>query len=326
MVYKTKAMASPLPKGRSSFIFLSAFLFLFLASCGGGADRKNSDTPTMGRIKVGIEESYRLMLDAQIYTFESFYKYADIDTLYTNEADLINAFMNDSVPLIIVGRTLSENQIQYLKERQYIPKITKIAIDAVAFILHKDNSDTNFFYQNIKEIFEGKLTRWNQINPKSKLGSIEVIFDHFKSANPRYFKEKFKVDSLPPSCFAAKSNKEVIDYVETHPGAIGVIGVNWISDKSDSVSNQFLKRIKVAGISMEGERDAASTFYKPYQAYIAEGSYPFTREVFCINRQTYTGLAYGFSSFIAGEKGQLIILHSGMVPAAMPVRIVEIKH
>ncbi len=326
MVYNDVSMNSQVQKIKYSGIFFLPFLLFILASCGGGSDLKNSDTPTMGRIKVGIEESYRLMIDAQIYTFESLYKYATIDTVYTNEADLINAFMNDSVPLIIVGRNLTDNQIQYLKERQFIPKITKVAIDAVAFILHKENPDTNLYFHNIKDIFEGKLTRWNQINPKSKLGAVEVIFDHFKSANPRYFKDKFKIDSLPPTCFAAKNNQEVIDYVETHPGAIGVIGVNWISDKTDSVSNRFLKRVKVAGISMEGDNDPASTFYKPYQAYIAEGSYPFTREVFCINRQTYTGLAYGFSSFIAGEKGQLIILHSGMVPAAMPVRIVEIKH
>jgi phosphate transport system substrate-binding protein len=105
-----------------------------------------------------------------------------------------------------------------------------------------------------------------------------------------------------------------------------VIGVNWISNKADSLSNKFLQQIKVIGIAIEGDNDPGTKFYKPYQAYIAEGSYPFTRDVYCINRQTYTGLAYGFSSFIAGEKGQLIVLHSGLVPAAMPVRIVEIKH
>lgn len=310
---------------RILIIFPALAVLLFLSSCGG-ANQKNTDTPTMGQIRVGIEESYRLMIEAQVYTFESLYKYATIDTLFTNETDLINSFMNDSIQLIIVGRNLTENQVQYLKERQYYPKVTKVAVDAVAFIMNKENPDSNLLYQNVKDLFSGKLTQWNQINPKSKLGPVEVIFDNFKSSNPRYIKEKFALDSLPANCYAAKNNREVISYVESHRGAIGVIGVNWISDVTDSVSNRFLKRIRVAGIGMEGDNDPSTTFYKPYQAYIAEGSYPFTREVYCINRQTYTGLAYGFSSFIAGEKGQLIILHSGMVPAAMPVRIVEIKH
>lgn len=307
--------------------YLSFFLLvLLLASCGGGSGGKNTDTPTLGQIKVGVEESYRLMIEAEVYTFETFYKYAKIEPVYLNEADVINDFMNDSLQLIVVGRNLSENQVQYLRERQFIPKITKVAVDAVALIVHKDNPDTNFFYQTVKDLFLGKISKWNQINPKSALGSVQVVFDNFKSSNPRYFSEKFKLDSLPPVCFAANSNQEVISYVETHPGAIGVIGVNWISNKADSLSNKFLQQVKVIGIALEGENDSRTKFYKPYQAYIAEGSYPFTRDVFCINRQTYTGLAYGFSSFIAGEKGQLIVLHSGLVPAAMPVRIVEIKH
>jgi len=324
-VFYIKKMPTTTLKNNISYLLL-LFLVLFLSSCGGGTGSKNIDSPTFGRIRVGVEESYRLLIEAEVYTFETLYKYAKIDPVYLNEADVINDFMNDSMQLIVVGRSLTENQVQYLRERQYIPKITKVAVDAVALIVNKDNPDTNFFHHTIKDVFLGKVTKWKQINARSKLGSIQVVFDNFKSSNPRYFREKFKLDSLPPTCFAATSNQEVINYVETHPDAIGVIGVNWISSKADSLSNRFLHQIKVIGIALEGDKYPGTTFYKPYQAYIADGSYPFTRDVYCINRQTYTGLAYGFSSFIAGEKGQLIVLHSGLVPAAMPVRIVEINH
>lgn len=303
-----------------------AGLGLFLVSCGGGGGNKPTDTPTSGTVRVGIDDSYFLMMEAERFTFETVYKYATVVPSYKSEADVINDFMNDSVPLIIVSRMLTENQTQYLRERQFVPKVTKIAFDAVALIVNRENPDTGFYFSTVRDIFKGKITKWSQINPKSNLGNLKVVFDNFKSSNPRYFKEKFGLDSLPPTCFAANNNEEVIRYVETTKNAIGVIGVNWISDKADSVSNRFLQQVKVAGVAIEGDDIPSATFYKPYQAYIADGSYPFTREVFCINRQTYTGMAYGFSSFIAGEKGQLIILRSGMVPAAMPVRIVEIKN
>lgn len=301
-------------------------LFILISSCGGGPGQKNSDTPTNGRIKVGIEDSYRLLLEAEIYTFEAMYKYTTIDTVYKTEADVINNFMSDSVPLIIVSRKLSDEQVAYLRERQYIPKTTKIAIDAVALIVNNENPDTSLYFQTVKEIFQGKITSWKQINKKSGLKDFKVVFDNFKSGNPRYFKEKFELGSFPSSCFAVQSNAEVISYVEKNKNAIGIISVNWISDPADTVSHNFLKRFKVVGIALEGDNNPGTKFYRPFPGYIAEGSYPFTREVFCINRQPYRGLAYGFSSFIAGEKGQLIVLHSGMVPAAMPVRLVEIKH
>jgi phosphate transport system substrate-binding protein len=301
-------------------------IVLLIASCGGGSNQKNTDTPTAGRIKVGVDDSYRLLVEAEVYTFEAMYKYASIDTIFKTEADVINDFMNDSVPLIIVNRKLSDKQVEYLRERQYIPKITKIAIDAVAIIVNNENPDTSLFFQNVKDIFQGKITSWSQINKKSKLKELKVVFDNFKSGNPRYFKEKFAIDSFPSTCFAAQNNAEVINYVEKNKNAIGIISVNWISDPADTVSHNFLKRFKVAGIALEGDNDPGTKFYRPFPGYIAEGSYPFTREVYCINRQSYSGLANGFSSFIAGEKGQFIVLHSGLVPAAMPVRLVEIKH
>jgi len=254
------------------------------------------------------------------------YKYAHIDTLYRTEADVINDFMNDSVPLIIVNRKLSDEQVAWLRERQYIPETVKIAMDAVALIVNNENPDTSLFYQTVKDIFLGKITSWEQINKKSKLKELSVVFDNFKSGNPRYFRDKFDLKSFPPTCSAVKNNSQVIDYVEKHKNALGVISVNWISDPADTVSHNFLKRFKVVGIALEGDNVPGTRFYRPYQGYIAEGAYPFTREVYCINRQPYTGLAHGFSSFIAGEKGQFIVLHSGLVPAAMPVRVVEIKH
>ena len=45
-----------------------------------------------------------------------------------------------------------------------------------------------------------------------------------------------------------------------------------------------------------------------------------------INRETFAGLGSGFISFVAGEKGQRIILKSGIVPAAMPIRLIQIKN
>jgi len=313
-------------KAKSSFFLMAGLgISLLLSSCGGNSGQKELDTPTAGTIRVGIDDSYRLLLEAEIYTFESLYTRAHIQPVYKNEVDVINDFINDSMPLIIVNRKLTEKQEKYLNSIQYIPRTTLIAQDALALIVNRENKDTTFFYEQVKEILKGKITNWKQLNPKSGLTDIKVVFDNFKSGNPRYFKEKFEIDSFPSNCFAVLDNAEVIAYVEKNKGALGIISVNWISDPKDTISHGFLQRIKVAGIAIEGDNDPGTRFYRPFPGYIAEGSYPFCRSVYCINRQPYTGMAYGFSSFIAGEKGQMIVLHSGLVPAAMPVRLVEIK-
>jgi phosphate transport system substrate-binding protein len=317
-------MKIPIISGLSVF-FIICGIILF-TGCGGGIKSTDTDTPTTGKFKIGIDDSYSILTDAELYTFQALYPYSKVDTMCRTEADIVNAFMNDSVSLMVVSRKLTQDEETRLNTQQIFPKTTKIAYDAVAFIINKENPDSTLFFDQIKNIFEGKIRTWKEINPKSKLNDLKIIFDNYKSCNTRYFREKFNLSKLPDICFAESNNKEVIDFVEKNKGAIGVVSVNWVSDKNDTVSHSFLKRVKVVAISPPGSTDPNGEFFTPHPAYIAEGSYPFTREVYCINRQVYVGLAYGISAFIAGEKGQLIVLHSGMVPAAMPVRLIEVKH
>ena len=61
-------------------------------------------------------------------------------------------------------------------------------------ITNKENKDTLVKYNTVKDIFTGNIKKWKEINPKSKLGDIRVIFDNNKSGNIRYFKELFEIN------------------------------------------------------------------------------------------------------------------------------------
>jgi len=234
--------------------------------------------------------------------------------------------LKDSVRLVVLSRQLTKTEDDQLKSKQFVARSTKIAYDALAFIVNKDNPDSNLRFDQIKDIFSGKISKWSQINKISKLEGINVVFDNAKSGNPRYVKEKFKITSnFPSNCFAVNSNAEVVNYIQNNKNGLGIISVNWISDTQDTISNKFLQKIIVAGISEEGDDEGMGPFLKPYQGYIADGSYPFIREVYTICREPFAGLGTGFASFVAGDQGQRIIRRSGLVPAQMPIRLVEIK-
>ncbi len=303
-------------------LILSVF---FIVSCGPRKTNKSTDTPTSGKIKVGIDDSYKLMMEAQFDLFTHFYKDASFDTIYDAETNIINMFLKDSIETMVISKQLSKKQMEDLRANLIVPTSTLIAHDAVAFILNKNNKTNQFLYDQIRDIFQGKIKTWNQIDSKSGLGSLKMIFDKNGSANVRYFKDKFKITEFPSTFSAAASNDQVISYVEKNKNAIGIISVNWISDPQDSISHNFLQRTQVAGITAFEGSTSSDTHYKPFQAYIVDQSYPFTRDVYFINRQTYNGLGLGLASFIAGEKGQTVILRSGMVPAAAPVRVIELK-
>lgn len=303
-------------------IMLAAIPAFLLAGCIGSVG--TGETPTRGNIKISVDESFKLVMESEVSTFESIYTYAIINAAYKPEVDCITDLMNDSVRLVVVGRTLTTDEETFLKNQKLVPRTTKIAYDGLAFIVNRNNPDSLITFEKLRDIFAGKIADWKDVNPKSELGGLKVVFDNNKSANPRYVREKFRVSKFPEYCYAVNSNDEVISFVETNPNAMGIISVNWISDKNDTVSNRFLQKIKVMAISDEGNTDGP--FHKPYQAYIADGSYPLVREVYVISREYFSGLGTGFASFVAGDQGQRIILKSGLVPATMPVRIVDVKH
>ena len=306
---------------KKTILILTSVLMLFSCYQKPG---EYDETVTRGDIKIGVDESFKLLIDTQISTFCSEYTYAKITPQYKPEYDIINDLIIDSVQSIVTAKKLTDNQIKFLEGKSIIPKTTTIAVDAVAFIVNRENNDSLIQINSLKEIFTGTKKDWKEINKNNKNGAIEVVFDNNKSSNARYLLERLNLKEFQKNCYTAFTNDEVIKYVEKNKNAIGVISVNWISENTDSISNNFLKRIRVVGLTSEQDPEG-NYYYKPYAAYIADKSYPFTREIYMINCESFRGLGTGFISYVSGEKGQRIVLKAGLVPATMPVRMVEIN-
>jgi len=300
-------------------------LLLFLASCGGMGKTATNETPTRGNIRILSDESFQPLIETEVFTFTHLYTGAKIKPVYKPEFDVINDFMNDSVKVIVTSKKLSDYQIQYLRDTQIIARTSAFAYDALAIITNLDNRDTLLKYNTVKDIFLGKIRMWKEINEKSKLGNIRVIFDNNKSGNIRYFKDLFEIkDSLSKNFFAVNNNAEVINFVSRNPDALGIISVNWISDRDDSLTMSFIRRVNVVAVSQQYINDGS--YYRPQPGFIYEKSYPFVREIYLISRETFTGLGSGFINWACAEQGQRIVLKSGLVPATMPIRLVQIKH
>jgi phosphate transport system substrate-binding protein len=300
-------------------------LLLVLASCGEMGKTATNETPTRGNIRIIADESFQPLVETEVYVFTHLYTGAKIKPVFKPEYDVINDFMHDSVKVIVTSKKLTEYQIQTLRDTQIIARTTTYAYDALALITSHDNKDTLLKYNTVKDIFFGKVKKWKDINDKSKLGDIQVIFDNTKSGNIRYFKELFNIkDSLSKNFFAVNSNAEVINYVSRNPNALGIISANWISDKNDSLTMSFIKKINVVAVSQQYVNDGS--YYRPHQGFIYDKSYPFVREIYLISRETFSGLGSGFINWACAEQGQRVVLKAGLVPATMPIRLVQIKH
>lgn len=299
-------------------------LSLLIAACGGGGTPHN-DTQTSGTIKVTSDDNYEFLVDSEIYAFMQLNPGAKIIPSYKPEPDAFEDFIKDSARVIIVSRELNAAEKRHFDTIKITPEVTTIAYDAVALIVNKDNLDTNLTQAHVEGMLKGKITNWKQVNKKSSLGEIQVVFDNPKSGNARFFQEKFNIQSFSANVQAAKNSRDVIKYVENNKNAIGVIGVNLISDKDDSTSTSFLKNTRVVYMSDALDTSLVHDFFPPLAGHVALREYPFWRKIYMIKREPYLGLGTGFVNFCYYDKGQRIIKLMGLLPANIKAQVVRMK-
>jgi len=306
-------------------IFVLILVVLSFFSCRSEKKDKFTDSLTAGVIPVAIDETFAPILQEEIAVFESVFPKAGIIPIFTTEGEAINLLLKDSLRMAITTRELNPKEVSYLKSKKFQPRSYKLAVDGIALICNKANNDTLITVDQIRQILLGKVKNWNEIYPGSKRGEIIFVFDNTNSSTVRYAMDSIcGGQQISSNLGAQETNREVLDYVAKTPQAIGVIGVSWLRNKVDTTNLSFNDLVNVMSVSNEVKATEQNS-YKPYQAYMFYGYYPLVRNIFIILNDPRSSLPSGFTNFLTGDKGQRIILKSGLVPATQPVRIVSIK-
>ncbi len=312
-----------------SQVFISAFALLFvLAACNQPQGKKHSDTATSGSVSIAVDETFAPIIQEELDVFHHLYPDANVTANFKPEGEVILDLINDSARIAIVTRDLTEQERKTFDQINLTVIKKRFAIDAIALIVNPENKDTTISMPQVRELFAGKIPLWSDLKKGSPSDSIIIVFDNPKSSTVRYMAEiaGYNKFSSSSNFYAMQTNKDVINYVSKHKNAIGIIGVNWISDFDDQQTQLFLKEIKVMAVAPDRTEPGAGEYRKPYQAYIKEGTYPLVRDLYILNREARMGLGTGFSAFIMGDKGQRIVLKSGLLPATMPTRLVNINN
>ena len=311
---------------KRQFWLIGIVLLLALSACRSKSKEGPTDTYSSGVIAIAADESFEPIVQEEIDVFESLYPLAGIVPRYTTEVEAINLLLKDSVRLAIATRTLTEEEMNSFHSRKFYPREIKLATDALALIVNRANPDSLLSVRDFRRILTGEAKSWKQVNSNSGLKDIQVVFDNKNSSTVR-----FAMDSVcggkplaTENVSALNTNQQVIDFVAKNPEAIGVIGVNWLGNRSDTTNLSFKEEIRVMAVSA-GDVATPENSYKPYQAYLYYGNYPLARPIYAILNDPRNGLPWGFTSFMTSDKGQRIILKSGLVPATQPVRIVHVK-
>jgi len=269
----------------------------------------NTETILKGSTTIYVDETVVPIVEDEIMVFESKYD-AKIKLVSKSEAEVLNSLFNKKAGIAVLSRNLSEKELNVFEQRKIFPKITKFAIDAIAFVSNKSGKDTLIALNDVVGFMKGERN-----------SSIKgLVFDNPNSSTVNYMLILAGMNSLPEKdVFSFKTNNEVLKFVSENNGMIGIVGVNWLSQPNPSMK-EIIKNtnvLSVKGINGKG-------FYGPTQNNLAEETYPLARDLYIVNCQGYDGLGMGFASFIAGDIGQRIVLKSGLLPVKIPTRNLNI--
>lgn len=312
-------------------IGLTLFLGLFLTSCGDKPKKDLGYDYEAAAAFFVADESFHPILDEELEVFINVFnrnlpQKDTIQARYMDEQTAVEMLMKNETWLAFTTRKLTDKERENLRARSFTPREMAIAYDGLAIISNNENPDSCITIKDFKRVLRGEITKWSELDPTSKLGEIDVVFD-----NPLSSTVRFCVDSLLDGQEFAGDNigaelksSEVVDYVENHPNALGVIGSNWLNDKRDTTNVTFRRNIRVMGVSRLDSANAHNSF-KPYQGYLYNGNYPLVRTIYAITTEPRTGAPTRFANFCRLPQGQTIILRAALLPVIANLNVRQVN-
>ncbi|PYF75567.1 PstS family phosphate ABC transporter substrate-binding protein [Pedobacter nutrimenti] len=292
-------------------------LLVVFASC------KNKKTPqaesvqsrTTGHTDILVDESFNNIIADQIEIFTSDYPDAHFTVIPGNENKILPTFLKDSVRVMVLSRMLTADEEKVYTKKSIPVYTSRFAIDGIALITSKENADSTITADEIISIMKGNST-----------GVKNLVFDNAYSSTIRYFKDLAQVKEIPKKgVYTLNTNKDVIKYVSENKGYIGVVGINWLikrySEPADHTEN-----IKMLGVKNVKGKKGDDAYYKPVQENLISGVYPFLRNIYIINAEGKEGLGTGFANWLVSQRGQLIVLKSGLGPHKIVSRDFNLKN
>lgn len=306
----------------NTFPILILLGLIMLESGCHHSKKKVANSVITGSVTITADESLKPLINTEIDVFQSLYNSASVKCNYVSEFAAINLLLKGECRLAIVGRALTNKEIDYFKEQNILPESIPLAYDAVAIIVHPNNKTKSINTAQLTEMLSGTCNDWNQINASDRSGNIELIFDSPESGILHYLDDYLKLNKKITGIVKfASGSGNTLEMVASNPNAIGFIGFNLISEADNFQIQETLRKVSLVGVSQNnstiGIIPSVSTLYR--------GTYPLIRQIFAIYTDPSAGLAKGFLSHLTSERGQKIIYRNGLKPENDFQRLIQIK-
>lgn len=303
---------------RLRFYPLVSILALVFATCAH--DDAKKETYTRGALTVVTSEDIFPTMDHQVSEFERFYTEARLEHGKASAREAVVWLLNDSIRVISTARDFNLEEKRIISEHHLTVDSQKVALDGVAVIVHPENALTRIHVNALRDLLAGQLSDWSVLVPGTS-GTIPVLVDDPNGGVHEYLRSRL----LKEAPIEARDRhylraEEIVEEVSRRKDAIGFVGASWL------MKENRVRALEVGDpLFYRDTSDTELEYFPPHQAHIYRGYYPLIRTVRMYYRNLGGGVGNGFITFVATTHGQQLFVKDGLVPATLPVRLVELK-
>ncbi len=297
-------------------LVLAAAVVLIAGAC----QPERQETPTKGHVTIVSSESMAPIITQERDTFQQLYQDAHIELQVSTSRGAITRFFNDSIKVVVLSRPMNKEEHEVAERAKFDVAEYKIAVAGIAVIVNGSNPVTQLRTTQLDSILLGTAKNWQEVGGQH--APIDVCLPDRNSGIFEAMALKLPAGAkVAPPAAVPPSSDEMLKAVRSRQNAIGLVSSNWVNDKPAGITV-----LKLADPAAPDSLGIKGQYFGPHQAYIYRGYYPLTTDVYIYSRTDEYSVAAGFITFVASAPGQKIVLNSGLLPATMPIRIVELTN
>lgn len=209
----------------------------------------------------------------------------------------IAALVDKAVQIATTSRFIKFDEVKKAVANGVYPVPHRVALDGIAVIVNPQNPVDKLTVGQLKKIYAGEITNWKQVGGRDL--KIVVVSRDSSSGTFETFQELVLQGArVAASALLQASNGAVADVVTRTPGAVGYVGLGYLSGK--------VKALRI------GTTDKA--YVDPSVATVQAGQYPLARALYMFTDGWPTGDEAKFIDFVLSAEGQRIAQEEGFVP------------
>jgi len=203
----------------------------------------------------------------------------------------ISSLLDKNCDIANSSRPIKDTELDKAVTNGVDATVNIVAMDGLAVIVNPANSISKLSKKQVRDIFMGSISNWSQLG-----GSDEKIVVVSRDTSSGTFEafltlvlngNKTRSDALMQA-----SNQAVATTISGTPGAIGYVGLGFISSS--------VKAIEIDGVM-------------PSKETVVSGKYPITRPLFMYTDGKPKGMVKEYIDFILSDEGQKLVEDEGFV-------------